>query len=203
MGLYSKIVERQECQNYVDSMMKSHLHSFSRQVHVLRASIASAEGTSRTTHAITPVMVTNCNLLHFLMLLKISDACSTAIICWRRENPAVLSGITGGESSRYHINEQSCITSDGVALTPRRSVLQRLALTQHQLSLTVPRLLLDETLDLRPWRKLEPPLRKMRFVHCRDIIMSLNLQFKRESSVQNSNQLEQKYLQKMFQAFSR
>jgi hypothetical protein len=89
----------QECQNCVDSMMKSHLHSFSRQVHVLRASIASAEGTTRTTHAITPVMATNCNLLHFLMLLKISDACSTAIICRRRENPAVLSCITRGESS--------------------------------------------------------------------------------------------------------
>ena len=71
------------CSNKI--MKTCHLHSFSRQVHVLRASTASAEGTTRTTHAITPVMVTSCNLLHFLMPPKTSDACSTSIICWQRQ----------------------------------------------------------------------------------------------------------------------
>uniref|UniRef100_A0A0A9DA02 Uncharacterized protein n=1 Tax=Arundo donax TaxID=35708 RepID=A0A0A9DA02_ARUDO len=61
-------------------LASSILHSFSRQVQVLRASTASAEGTTRIAHAIIPVMVTNCSLLHFLMVLKTSDACSTAII---------------------------------------------------------------------------------------------------------------------------
>uniref|UniRef100_A0A0A9H0X4 Uncharacterized protein n=1 Tax=Arundo donax TaxID=35708 RepID=A0A0A9H0X4_ARUDO len=34
------------------------------------------------------------------MVLKTSDACSTAIICWQRQNPAVLSSITRGELPR-------------------------------------------------------------------------------------------------------
>jgi hypothetical protein len=55
----------------------THLHSLRRQVHVLRASTASAEGTTRTAHATSPVMVTKCDLLHSLMLLRASEPCST------------------------------------------------------------------------------------------------------------------------------